>query len=598
MRASLLLAIGLVLLVVAIVCGAYLFIPQERRSVTASIAGATLQPPATARSTGAHTPTITRTATPKDTRTPIPTATKTSVPTWTFIVVCIFIFLLVGIFVFVWTHRATRPGCLTMFGVSGVLVVIGIGILARSCEPPSRPVAPTPTRTPIVMRTDALPRTPMVTGTLAPSRTPMVTRTEAPPRTPMATGTPTPSGTPAPTATGNPLRTPVGSPTPLGTPTPMANHVVEAEWPARMKVNVSDTIRISLVKVGEQYSATAEVAGHTAVVAAPVSVGTPDVGVGRAFGAECQAYAVAYLAGAAFTKEPLGSAEPKSLDQSPLAWIWNVSSEQPGLQSVDASIEVQWKCRSNPEPVKREIWRSRIEIEVFRPPLTTGQVSVLGLLSGVLGPGLFILSVRETRRKRKKMIKILFLAANPKDTIRLRLDEEMRAIDEALLQAEFHDQFETEQQWAVRVADIQGHLLRHRPDIVHFSGHGSATSEIVLEDDTGTSQPVSVRALSQLFAVLKDNIKCVVLNACYSQPQAEAIAEHIDCVIGMSKAIGDEAAVDFAAAFYRALGFGKSIKVAFDLGCNQINLQGLNEQDTPKLLAKRRDPKEIVLVNG
>ena len=50
-----------------------------------------------------------------------------------------------------------------------------------------------------------------------------------------------------------------------------------------------------------------------------------------------------------------------------------------------------------------------------------------------------------------RRIKILFLAANPKDSDPLRLDEEIRSIDQALLQAKFRDKFDLVQQWAVRV---------------------------------------------------------------------------------------------------------------------------------------------------
>lgn len=198
----------------------------------------------------------------------------------------------------------------------------------------------------------------------------------------------------------------------------------------------------------------------------------------------------------------------------------------------------------------------------------------------------------------KKVVRILFLAANPKDTPQLRLDEEVRAIDHALLQAEFRDRFDIKQHWAVRVFDIQSYLLRHKPDIVHFSGHGSSSSEIILEDNTGNSRPVSTRALSQLFSVLKDNIRCVVLNACYSEQQAKAIAEHIDCVVGMSRSISDPAAIGFAASFYQAIGYGRSIRTAFDLGCAQIDLEDLGEQSTPKLLAIRNDSKDIVFVSA
>ena len=93
-------------------------------------------------------------------------------------------------------------------------------------------------------------------------------------------------------------------------------------------------------------------------------------------------------------------------------------------------------------------------------------------------------------------------------------------------------------------------------------------------------------------------MRCVVLNACYSQTQASAIAAHIDFVIGMSKAIGDRAAISFATAFYQALGFGKSVKTAFDLGSVQINLENLGEQDTPKLLSLNTDPNTVVLAQA
>jgi hypothetical protein len=186
------------------------------------------------------------------------------------------------------------------------------------------------------------------------------------------------------------------------------------------------------------------------------------------------------------------------------------------------------------------------------------------------------------------MVKILFLAANPLDSTRLRLDKEIREIDEKLRQSELRDLFEISSHWAVRVRDLQGLILRYKPNIVHFSGHGSASSEIVLEDNFGNSHPVSVRSLSQLFSVLKDDIQCVVLNACYSEKQAQAIAEHIDYVIGMSKAITDSAAISFALAFYQALGFGQDVRTAFKLGCIQVDLENLHEQDTPKLIENRR----------
>lgn len=191
-------------------------------------------------------------------------------------------------------------------------------------------------------------------------------------------------------------------------------------------------------------------------------------------------------------------------------------------------------------------------------------------------------------------IKILFLAANPVNTSPLRLGEEVSAIDDELVRARFRDKFDLEQKWAVRTASLSRHLLEIEPHIVHFSGHGSQAGQIYLEDETGKSHPIGVRALSSLFDALKDNIRCVVLNACYSETQAKAISRHIDCVIGMSKAIGDKAAIKFAQGFYQGIGYGRDLQTAFKLGCAHIDLQGLDEQDTPKMLWKNDEPRKIV----
>lgn len=206
-------------------------------------------------------------------------------------------------------------------------------------------------------------------------------------------------------------------------------------------------------------------------------------------------------------------------------------------------------------------------------------------------------TVKVAPKQPRKVTKILFLAANPSDTSQLMLDEEIRSIDQALRMSDFRDEFVIESHWAVRVSDLQEYLLRHKPDIVHFSGHGSSASEIILKKNNGKSQPVSAQSMGNLFSIFRDNIRCVVLNACFSTNQADAIARHIDCVVGMTNAIGDQAAISFASAFYRALGYGKDIKTAFDSGCVEIDIESLDEQDTPKLYCVRNNPKDIVFVD-
>lgn len=194
------------------------------------------------------------------------------------------------------------------------------------------------------------------------------------------------------------------------------------------------------------------------------------------------------------------------------------------------------------------------------------------------------------------MIKILFLAASPLDTNRLNLDEEARAIDQSLRQGGFRDQFEILSHLAVGTDDLQALLLRHMPDIVHFSGHGSPAGSLVLQDPAGRAVAVSPPVLGNLFRILKDQIRCVVLTACYSEAQAKAIAEYIDCVVGVSNDISDIAAISFVSAFYSALGYGRDVQTAFELGTTQLQFDGHEEQARPILVSTLVDPSEIFFV--
>jgi predicted Rossmann-fold nucleotide-binding protein len=109
-----------------------------------------------------------------------------------------------------------------------------------------------------------------------------------------------------------------------------------------------------------------------------------------------------------------------------------------------------------------------------------------------------------------------------------------------------------------------------RPSIVHFCGHAAGKKGIAFEDESGRSRVVSAEALAGFFELFADRLQCVVLNACYSENQAEAIAQHIDYVIGMKGDIGDTAAIEFAVAFYDALGAGESVEFAYRLAGNAI----------------------------
>lgn len=182
-------------------------------------------------------------------------------------------------------------------------------------------------------------------------------------------------------------------------------------------------------------------------------------------------------------------------------------------------------------------------------------------------------------------LKILFLGANPLDSTRLRIDQELRDIDAELRRASERDRIVLTQRWAVNTSLLQQAILDEHPQIVHFSGHGTEEG-ILLENNQGQSRLVPEKALAALFSLFADHIRCVVLNACYSTGQASAIALHIPFVIGMKASMPDEAALAFSSGFYRAIGAGRDIEFAFNLGVNAIGLDNLSGEDLPTLLKK------------
>jgi RNA polymerase sigma-70 factor (ECF subfamily) len=69
-----------------------------------------------------------------------------------------------------------------------------------------------------------------------------------------------------------------------------------------------------------------------------------------------------------------------------------------------------------------------------------------------------------------------------------------------------------------------------------------------------------------------DSVKVVVLNACFTAVQAQAIVGCVPCVVGMSGTIGDHAARLYAEHFYSALACGSSVKSAYLSGRAALTL--------------------------
>jgi hypothetical protein len=237
------------------------------------------------------------------------------------------------------------------------------------------------------------------------------------------------------------------------------------------------------------------------------------------------------------------------------------------------------------------------DANVSRNRLANGLLSLLDDISRT-GPALMTPPVTQSSPT-TETLRILFLAANPSQSGQLRLGEEFREIREGLRLSNQRDHIHLSQRWAVRPRDLSRALLEEAPHILHFAGHGvlnttqsqpagiafepQATGGIVLEDNQGRAHVASAEALAGLIALFP--LQCVVLNACYSEGQADALSEHVPYVIGMDQEVPDRTAIEFAVGFYDALGAKpqRDYPFAFKLGRSAISMANLPGADIPQL---------------
>lgn len=185
---------------------------------------------------------------------------------------------------------------------------------------------------------------------------------------------------------------------------------------------------------------------------------------------------------------------------------------------------------------------------------------------------------------------ILFLASTPSSEAKLQLEKEFVRISSSLQEGTIEYRLVAE--WAVTPNELQKAILKHKPNFIHFSGHGKEgdgeTGGIILNDAESNAKLVSGKALENMFNIFSRKIKIdiVLLNSCYTEEQSTGISKYIPYVIGMSDSIEDDSAIEFSTGFYRGLAEDEDIQFAFDLAVNMIQLEGLADDDVPVLLKK------------
>ncbi|MGH1385106.1 CHAT domain-containing protein [Kordia sp.] len=189
-------------------------------------------------------------------------------------------------------------------------------------------------------------------------------------------------------------------------------------------------------------------------------------------------------------------------------------------------------------------------------------------------------------------MRILFIGVNPKDTRQLRLKDEINIIKDVLDSQPIKDKYKLIVRDASTKRTMRRYLNRHKPNILHISGHGNDDNTIVFEDGNGYSETIYTQQLGDFLANYNKYLKCVVLSACFSLNDIENFSNDIHCVIGMKTSIGNDKAMIFSSSFYDSISSGESFEAAFKIAKDEISLSQEEDDDILKMIIKEDIIKE------
>jgi hypothetical protein len=221
---------------------------------------------------------------------------------------------------------------------------------------------------------------------------------------------------------------------------------------------------------------------------------------------------------------------------------------------------VGWQALAPPDGVATDAWWRQVAHDILSPDAEVDTVAA-NLREGADAPA-----------EPRTPIKVLFVAAGPRDAPALALKTELEKTTSRLYRARAPRLIDFKEVWSAQFADLTGPLQDEKPDIVHFSGHGTDGGDLLFEGNDSLGARIPSRAFVELLSTesAKQHVRCVLLNACYTEGLALQLVAHVDFVIGSPAPIGDAAAIAFSEAFYPTLAREKSVKEAFKFGLAQF----------------------------
>ena len=233
-------------------------------------------------------------------------------------------------------------------------------------------------------------------------------------------------GAPSPIAQASPLPTLPAAPTPTIS---QEEHIVQVEWPQRLRMGDSDVVRLALIPAEEGYTLVTEFPEHQVI--------TQTVNVPRPGGYDL--YAIARLHGVGFEISPsYEQAQYLPPGGDTHTWRWTLTPKNAGQQRLSISLALGWVPVAGQNEQAREIplYSRSLDIQVTTfLGLTQLQTLVTGVISLFLGGGLGVFALVARPPGRKSPLRVL--ASNPKLAIELPGELKLTIQERGLLQSLF-----------------------------------------------------------------------------------------------------------------------------------------------------------------
>jgi len=187
------------------------------------------------------------------------------------------------------------------------------------------------------------------------------------------------------------------------------------------------------------------------------------------------------------------------------------------------------------------------------------------------------------RGKRPVRRPVLFIVGDESEGSLTQLRQEFTAIESALGHDKMFSEFPYSQHYIPNLDDAM-RSDDFRPSIVHIVGHPGGPDALMANGEM-SAHSYEASELATVMRPAAQLVRCVILSACFSEPQADAIASEIPYVIGIHADIGG-AATSFAVEFYQSLSAGRSIAEAHEIANSRVRLEGIPEDRLPTLISR------------